>query len=57
VLANPLAGAGGAVIGDPWSVVAGLALVAMACRLADRRPAASAPPTAHEEAAIPPRGR
>ncbi len=37
VLANPLAGTEGVVIAHPWSVVAGLAALAAACRLADRR--------------------
>jgi hypothetical protein len=57
VLTNPLAGAEEAVIGHPWSVVAGLALVAVACRLGDRRPAASTPATAQEEAVVAPLGR
>ncbi|MGY1604180.1 HupE/UreJ family protein [Geodermatophilus sp. SYSU D00815] len=39
VVANPLAGAEKAVIDHPWSVVLALALVAVACRLLDRRPA------------------
>jgi hypothetical protein len=37
VLADPLAGVEGAVVGSPWWVVDGVALVAVACRLADRR--------------------
>jgi hypothetical protein len=37
VLADPLAGAEGAVIARPWSVVAGLALLAACCWAADRR--------------------
>jgi hypothetical protein len=57
VLDNPLAGTEEALIGHPWSVVAGLALVAVACRLADRRPAASTPARMHEEAAVAPLGR
>jgi hypothetical protein len=54
VLADPLAGAEEAVIGHPWVVVAGLALVAVACRLADRRPTA---PTARAEPVVAPLGR
>ena len=57
VLANPLAGAEEAVIGHPWSVVVGLALVAAACGLAGRRPPASTPPTARDETAVAPLGR
>jgi hypothetical protein len=37
VLADPLAGAEDAVIAHPWCVVAGLAIVALGCRFADRR--------------------
>jgi hypothetical protein len=37
VLTNPLAGVEETVIAHPWSVVAGLALVAVCCRGADRR--------------------
>jgi HupE / UreJ protein len=37
VLANPLAAIEDTLIGHPWSVVAGTAVVAVCCRLADRR--------------------
>jgi Protein of unknown function (DUF3500)/HupE / UreJ protein len=37
LLANPLAGAEEAVIAHPWTVVAGLALAAVSCWVADRR--------------------
>ncbi|MGY1731708.1 hypothetical protein ACI798_09300 [Geodermatophilus sp. SYSU D01045] len=37
LLADPLAGAEEAVVARPWSVVAGLALVAAGCWAADRR--------------------
>ncbi|RBY80056.1 HupE/UreJ family protein [Blastococcus sp. TF02-09] len=43
VLADPLAGAEEAVIAHPWWVVSGLAVVAAACRLADRRPVSQPP--------------
>jgi hypothetical protein len=36
VLANPLADVEAAVIDSPWSVVAGLAVLAAGCLLADR---------------------
>ncbi|WP_100499326.1 HupE/UreJ family protein [Geodermatophilus chilensis] len=55
VLANPLAGAEEAVIGHPWYVVIGLALGAVACRLADRRAPATVP--LQQEAALTHPGR
>ena len=42
VLANPLAGVEDAAITHPWSVIAGLAAVATACWLVDRRGTATA---------------
>ena len=39
VVADPLAGMEDAVVAHPWSVVAGLAVVAVSCRLADGRSA------------------
>ena len=51
---DPLAGAEEAVVGHPWYVVVGLALVAVACRLADRRAPAGPPRPA---VALPHRGR
>ncbi|MGY1808148.1 HupE/UreJ family protein [Blastococcus sp. SYSU D00669] len=38
VLADPLGGVEAALIAHPWTVVAGLAVVAVACRLVDRSP-------------------
>jgi hypothetical protein len=43
VLANPLAGLEDAVIGHPWWVVAGLAALAVGCRLLDGRSATPPP--------------
>ena len=63
VLSNPLAGVEEAVIGSPWWVVAGLALVAVCCRLLDRRPRrapgqlpAPAPAPAPSPSSVPGRG-
>ena len=53
VLANPLAGMEEAVIDQPWSVVGGLALVAVGFRLVDRR---SATATRPDQEAIAPAG-
>jgi hypothetical protein len=49
VLADPLSGAEDAVIAHPWWVVAGLAAVAAASRVADRRPRSRAVCGAPEE--------
>ncbi|MGY1636818.1 HupE/UreJ family protein [Geodermatophilus sp. SYSU D00742] len=49
-LANPLAGAEETVIAHPWYVVAGLAAVAVCCRVADGRAASRTADPAPEEA-------
>ncbi|MGY1815184.1 HupE/UreJ family protein [Blastococcus sp. SYSU D00820] len=53
LLANPLAGLEEAVVASPWPVVAGLAAVAVACRVADRR----APADGVREDAVAPAAR